>query len=148
MKIWSDFKKRVKPILATLNVDFKKEAEQGVLLDGLERLITKISGQNVDNMNKYTENMTSFVTSIKDTFSGSTAGLTAGLTAGASTGFTAGFSTGSRVINLTKPVKVPTWSWNMSLETFIKHLTTWTEINDKIPKFMKFHNFIESLKSN
>ena len=52
IKIWSDFKKRVKPFLATLKTDFQKEAEQGVLLDGLQRLITQISGQNVDNMNR------------------------------------------------------------------------------------------------
>ena len=52
MRIWSELKKRVKPILVTLKADFKKEAEQGVLLEGLERLITMISGQNVDNMNK------------------------------------------------------------------------------------------------
>ena len=68
MKVWTDFKKRVKPILATLKEDYKKEVEQSVLLDGLTRLITQISGQNVDNMNCYAENMTSLVTSIKDTF--------------------------------------------------------------------------------
>ena len=54
--------------MATLKADYRKGAEQGVLLDGLQRLITQISGQNVDNMNKYTENMTTLVTSIKDTF--------------------------------------------------------------------------------
>ena len=59
MQIWSEFKKRVKPKLATLKADFKKEAEQGILFDGLERLINKISGQNIDNMNKYIENMMS-----------------------------------------------------------------------------------------
>ena len=68
MRIWREFQKRVKPKLATPKADFKKEAEQGVLLDGLERLITKISGQNVDNINQYTENMTTLVTLIKDSF--------------------------------------------------------------------------------
>ena len=37
IRIWSEFKKRVKPILATLKTDFRREAEQGVLLDGLQR---------------------------------------------------------------------------------------------------------------
>ena len=51
-----------------MKADYKKEVDQSVLLDGLQRLITQISGQNVDNMNRYTENMTILVTSIKDTF--------------------------------------------------------------------------------
>ena len=40
---WKEYKKRVKPILKNLKEVFCKEAEQGVLLDGLEGLITKIS---------------------------------------------------------------------------------------------------------
>ena len=40
---WKEYKKRVKPILKNQKEVFCKEAEQGVLLDGLERLITKIS---------------------------------------------------------------------------------------------------------
>ena len=49
-KIWSNLRRRAKPILATLKAEFKREAEQSVL-DGLQRFITQISGQNVDNMN-------------------------------------------------------------------------------------------------
>lgn len=43
-----------------------KEHEEGVLLKDLERLVTKISGQDTDNMNKYTENMTTLVSSLKE----------------------------------------------------------------------------------
>lgn len=43
-----------------------KEHEEGVLLKDLERLVTKISGQDADNMNKYTENMTTLVSSLKE----------------------------------------------------------------------------------
>ena len=43
-KIWSDLRKKAKPILSTLKVDLRKEAEQSVLLDGLQRPMTKISG--------------------------------------------------------------------------------------------------------
>ena len=31
-KIWSDLRRRAKPILSTLKADFRKEAEQSVLL--------------------------------------------------------------------------------------------------------------------
>ena len=36
----------------------------------------------------------------------------------------------------------------MSLETFKKQLQTWTEINEEIPEFMKYHNLMERLKTN
>ena len=65
-KIWSDYRRRAKPILSTLKADFRKEAEQSALLDGLQRLVTQISGQNVKNMNKYAENMMTLVSSFKE----------------------------------------------------------------------------------
>ena len=30
----------------------------------------------------------------------------------------------------------------------MKQLQTWTKINDKVPEFIKYHNFMESLKAN
>ena len=69
-----------------------------MLLDGLERLITKISGQNVDNINRYTDNMTALVTSLKDTFKKDEASDAPGVTTTA----------GGQVTKLTKLVKVPT----------------------------------------
>ena len=131
-KIWSDLRKRVKPILATLKADFRKEAEQSVLLDGLQRLITQVSGQNVDNMNRYTENMTTLVTSLKDTFTKEEA-------AGVST---AGVTTSTRVTKLTKPAKVPSWTKDMTLETYAKQLQTWTDILEDIPEFIKFQDLV------
>ena len=75
-----------------------------MLLDGLERLLTKISGQNIDNMNRYTENIMTLVTSLKDTFKKDEASAAPGVTTTA----------GGQVTKLTKPIKVPTWSKNMS----------------------------------
>ena len=51
-----------------------------MLLDGLERLLTKISGQNINNMNPYTENMMTLVTSLKDTFKKDEASAAPGVT--------------------------------------------------------------------
>ena len=34
------------------------------------------------------------------------------------------------------------------LEMFMKQIQTWMEINDKVPEFFKFHDFIKSLKVN
>ena len=36
----------------------------------------------------------------------------------------------------------------MTLETFIKQLETWTELNEDIPEFMKYNDLVESLKQN
>ena len=105
-----------------------------MLLDGLNRLVNKISGQNASNMNKYTESMTALVLSFKDSPSKdepSTPG-----------------STTSKVTKLTKLIKVLTWSRNMSLETFKKQLQTWTDSNEEITEFLKYHELMESLKSN
>ena len=87
-KNWEEYKKRVKPILKILKEEFKKDIEQGVLLDGLTKLI-----------NSNTENMTSLVTSFKDSFKKET------VSSGSSSSTTeAGVS---RVSKLTKPAKVP-----------------------------------------
>ena len=42
MRIWSEFKRRVKPILATLKAEYRKEGEHSLLLDGLNRLFNEI----------------------------------------------------------------------------------------------------------
>ena len=54
----------------------------------------------------------------------------------------------NRVSKLTKPVKVPSWTKDMSLETYTKQLTTWTGINEDIPEYIKYHDLIEELKKN
>ena len=36
----------------------------------------------------------------------------------------------------------------MSLETYVKQLTTWQEINEDVPDYAKYHEFIKELKKN
>ena len=36
----------------------------------------------------------------------------------------------------------------MSLETYVKQLTTWQEINENVPEFASYHELIEELKQN
>ena len=114
----------------------RKEQEEGVLLKGLEQLVSKISGQNIDYLYKYTENMTTLVSLLKESIIKIHSNSSV-------------FSSAqSRVAKLTKPVKVPIWSRNMSLETFIKQLETWSELNEEVPEFMKYNDLVESLKQN
>ena len=49
---------------------------------------------------------------------------------------------------LTKPAKVPSWTKDLSLETYAKQLQTWTDILEDIPEFVKFQDLMESLKNN
>ena len=126
INIWSEFKRRYKPILVTLKAEFRKEVEHSILLDGLQSLITQIYGQNVDKMNQYPENMMTLVTSIKDTFKTDDA-------LSSTPSFTAGVTTRGRITKLTKPVKILSWSKDMSLEIFTKQLMTWTEMNNEVP---------------
>ena len=57
-------------------------------------------------------------------------------------------SSSHRPAKLTKPAKVPSWTKDMSLETYVKQLTTWQQINEDIPEFGKYHELIEELKRN
>ena len=36
----------------------------------------------------------------------------------------------------------------MSLETYVKKLATWSEINADVPEHLKYHELIEELKKN
>ena len=141
-KIWSELRRRVKPILAKLKEVYSKEAEQNVLLDGIERLITQILGQNISNMNQYNENITILVQSIKDTFTKKEAGVSTPSVSTPASGV------GVKTAKLTKPAKVPLWTKEMSLETFAKQLQTCTDILDDIPEYIKFQDLIEGLKNN
>ena len=80
--------------------------------------------------------------SIKDSFKKET--VSSGSGSGSST-TEAGVN---KVTKLTKPAKVPSWTKDMSLETYTKQLVTWTEINEDIPEYVKCHDLIEELDKN
>ena len=103
-----EYRKRIKPILRILKDEYKKDIEQGVLLDGLTKLI-----------NSNTQNMTSLVYSMKDSFKKDPVTSDTSETE----------HTGNKVTKLTKPAKVPSWTKDMSLETYSKQIATWTGIN-------------------
>ena len=102
----------------------KKETEDSKLLEGLKKILVTISGTN-------TENITTLLTSLKDFFKTDESSTAAPATVAA-----------GRMTKLTKPAMVPSWSRNMLLDTFVKQLELWKEINDKVPEFVKFHDFI------
>ena len=54
----------------------------------------------------------------------------------------------NRVIKFTKLAKVPSWTKDMSLETYTKQIPTWTGINEEVPEYVKFHDLMEELKKN
>ena len=118
---WKEYRKRIKPILKILKDEFRKDLEQGVLLDGL----TKLINSNTENMKKNTENMTSLVTSLKDSFKKETVS--------SGSGSSTVEARVNKVTKLTKPAKVPSWTKDMSLETYAKQITTWTGINEDVP---------------
>ena len=82
--------------------------------------------------------MTTLVSSFKDSFKKDEASSAANT----------GVAAGGRVSKLIKPAKVPSWTKDMSLETYIKLILTWTGIDEDVPEFMKFHDLIEELKKN
>ena len=129
-KNWSDLKRRLKPILKEIREERKTETDRNVYLDGIERLVSQI--QHSSN-----ENMTTLVRSLKregerlreDSFEEPSGNL-------------------AKVAKLTKPAKVPTWTKDLTLETFSKQLLTWSDILEDIPPYVKYADLIESLKLN
>ena len=78
--------------------------------------------------------------SLKDSFKKET--VTSGSASGSST-TEAGVN---KVTKLTKPAKVPSWTKDMSLETYAKQIATWTGINEDVPEYVKYHDLMEELK--
>ena len=108
-----------------------KENEQSILLQGLKDLISSNTENITGMMASNTENMKLFFQNIrKRDHSPSVHPLS------------------QKSAKLTKPAKVPSWTKDMSLETYVKQLTTWQQINEDIPEFAKYHELIEELKRN
>ena len=117
---WKAYTQRVKPILKMMKEETKKEMEQGVLLQGLRELIDS----NTENIKSLFQNVRKREHSPSSN------------------------SPSPKPAKLTKPAKVPSWTKDMSLETYVKQLTTWQEINEDVPEFARYHELIEELKNN
>ena len=125
---WKAYIQRVKPILKIMQEESKKEIEQGAFLKGLEKLVASNSEMIASN----DENMKSFFQTIKKREHSPSNHS----------------SPSPRPAKLTKPAKVPSWTKDMSLETYVKQLTTLQQINEDIAEFAKYHELIEDLKKN
>ena len=55
---------------------------------------------------------------------------------------------GVKMAKLLKPAKVPTWIKDLTLETYIKQLITWSDILEDISEYVKYQYLMESLKTN
>ena len=43
---------------------------------------------------------------------------------------------------------MPTWSKEMSLETFEKQIQAWSQINEDVPEYSRYQDLVEGLKTN
>ena len=105
LKIWDDFRARIKSVIIMAKAE-----------------ITKIAGQNTDNMTKLVDSLKTKES--KDTVSE------------------------VRTAWVTKPAKVPSWTKDIGLETYIKQVETWNDINKDVPPNTKYQDFMEGLKTN
>ena len=121
IKIWKDFRSWIKTVITMAKAEINKGKEESLLLDGLKRLMTQISGQN-------SENMTKLVDSLKARKEETVAEV--------------------RTARVTKPAKVPSWTKDLTLETYIKQVETWNDVNEDVPSNTKYQDFVEGLKTN
>ena len=94
---WKANTQRVKPILKMIREDTRKEMEKEGLLQGLREII-----------DSNTENIESLFQTVRKREHSPLV-----------------HSPPPRPAKLTKPAKVPSWTKDMSLETYVKQLTTW-----------------------
>ena len=97
LKIWKDFQSRIKTVITMARTEIDKGKEGSLLLDGLKRLVVQISGQKLENMAK-------LVDSLKAKKEETAAEV--------------------RPARVTKPAKVPSWTRDLTLETYIKQVET------------------------
>ena len=77
----------------------------------MKRLLVQISGQNTENMNTLVESLKEGYAKKDDSV---------------------------KTTKLTKPAKVPTWTKDVMLETYVKQLEAWNEVNENVPAHTKF----------
>ena len=104
--------------MKALKEDFKKDIQEGILLDGL----TKLLNSNTENILSQTKQMNEKWVLMMNTTNNEASSTPLSTEAGT-----------NRVSKLTKPAKVPSWTKDMSLETYTKQKKTWTGINEDVP---------------
>ena len=97
----------------------KKEQEKNAYLDGIEQIVRQIQLQIKTPQN----------TDVKTVEGVSTTGS-------------------GKTKLLMKLAKVPTWTNDLTLETYTKQLLTWSDNLEDIPEYIKYADLMESLKTN
>ena len=97
-----------------------EERKQGVYLDGIERIVNtlKMNWDPSDDIKEKKSNPTEVST------------------------------VNNKPKLLTKPAKVPVWTKDLKLETYIKQIQSWSDVLEDIPDHVKYADLIESLTTN
>ena len=119
-KNWHDLKKRLKRILKDIEEERAEEKKQNVYLDGIERIVNTLK-MNIDTSGdpKVRKSDTAEVNTVNN-----------------------------KPRLLTKPTKVPVCTKDLTLETYIKQIQSWSDVLEEIPEHVKYADLIESLKTN
>ena len=54
----------------------------------------------------------------------------------------------ARTAKIMKPAKVPSWTRDLTLETYARQVQTWSDILEEYPEYVKYQDLVESLKTN
>ena len=126
----------MKTMVATARAEISKDKEDNALLEGLKRLAEEQSQSLKDSVTRLAEEQSLTMTKLVDN-----------LKTKESKESVSGVSE-VRTARLTKPAKVPSWTKDLTLETYIKQVETWNDINEDIPSNTKYQDFVEGLKTN
>ena len=104
-KYSEEFTKRIKLILKIVKEDQSKDMQEGILLKGLKELLDSNTKSILSQTKQMNETWVTMKTALKTEETGETA--------------TVPQTTANKITKLTKPAKVPSWTKNMSLETYM-----------------------------
>ena len=98
-KNWKDLKRRLKPILKEIKEERSKEKEQNVYLDGIKQIVQEMQMDKASGNPKVKKDDTAEVSTVNN-----------------------------KPRLLTKPAKVPMWTKDLTLETYIKQIQSWSDV--------------------
>ena len=120
VKNWHDLKRQLKLIIKDIEEERSEEKKRNIYLEGIREIVTPLVDTLKMNMD----------------------------TSGDPRAKKSDSAVNNKPKLLTKPAKVPVWTKDLTLETYIKQVQSWTDVLEDIPEHVKFADLIESLKTN
>ena len=117
--IWKEFRVRMKIVMKTVREEREKRLQEVEITKDWKNIMREMNTWNTDNI----ERLCGVLVRSRE-------------------------ESAKHPSKVIKPAKVPTWSKEMSLETFEKQIQAWSQINEDVPEYSRYQDLVEGLKTN